>query len=317
MSESTNGPGGGEGAKVPPPSARALTRHQFDEVMRRASELAAQEVEGEGSAIDESEVFRIAREVGLDEKHVRSALGEVRSSAPMATAGGEEVTFFDRLYGPAIVRTSRVIGGTPRELGRKIDEYMVAGRLLQRVRRGPVVMQYRPSVDWMSQIARAASGTARRYYLASAKSVEVRLHQIDENNVQVEFLVDPGIQGEYAAGGVMGSIFGGGAAAIGTAGASLAVLPEVGALAVGAGVVTAVTAAVTKLTRHYYRKKWAEVLAEIEGVLDLLEMGEDLQPPPSSWRKWVERQFHGARKLLDMDGDGDPDDPWGMGGGKT
>ena len=69
------------------------------------------------------------------------------------------------------------------------------------------------------------------------------------------------------------------------------------------------TAVITAWTRSVYRKKWSEVLSEVEGVLDVLQMDEPLQPPPPSWRKWVERQFHGARRLLDMDNDGDVDEP--------
>ena len=298
------GPQGGSGG------GRSLSRHQFDEVMRRASELASRDLGDEGSGIDEAEVYRIAREVGLDEQHVRTALREVRSSVPARDLEEPAVTFFDRIYGPSTMRTSRVVEGRPADLSIRIDEFMVAGRLLQRVRRGPVVLQYRPAVDWMSQIARTASGTASRYYLASAKSVEIRLHEVDDTHTQVEFVVDPGIQSDYATSGVLGSVFGGLAAGGGVVAAMAPIFPQ--AMAVGAGVaaIGGVTIGVTRMTRHYHRKKYAEVLAEVEGVLDQLEVGEVLRPPPSSWRKWVERQFHGARKLLDLDGDGEPDEPF-------
>ena len=43
----------------------------------------------------------------------------------------------------------------------KIDEFMVAGQLLQLVRKGVSILQYRPAVDWASQIARAASSTSK------------------------------------------------------------------------------------------------------------------------------------------------------------
>ena len=60
--------------------SRGLTRAQFDEVIRRASELAARGKETDGSDLTESEVFRIAREVGLSDAHVTTALTELRAN---------------------------------------------------------------------------------------------------------------------------------------------------------------------------------------------------------------------------------------------
>ena len=64
--------------------------------------------------------------------------------------------------------------------------------LLHRVRRTPNYLQFRPAVDWISSLARAASATSQRYYVASAKSVEVRLNEAEEGRTLVEFVVDPG-----------------------------------------------------------------------------------------------------------------------------
>jgi hypothetical protein len=45
-----------------------------------------------------------------------------------------------------------------------------------------------------------------------------------------------------------------------------------------------------------------DVRTEIEGVLDTLERGASLEPPPPSWRRWVKRHFHGvARDLMGSD----------------
>jgi hypothetical protein len=51
-----------------------------------------------------------------------------------------------------------------------------------------------------------------------------------------------------------------------------------------------------------HRRKVEEVKMEVEAVLDALEAGGSLEPPPASWRRWVKRHFHGvARDLLDVD----------------
>lgn len=282
--------------KDPKPPGSELTRRQFDQVIRRAAELTVQDSDA-GGELGEAELFRIAKEVGLPEHHIRHALSEVRAGA---VSGG----VLDRLYGPSHVVASRVVPGTPEGVSENLDGFLVGGRLLHRVRRTTNYLQYRPAVDWISSLARAASATSRRYYVASAKSVEIRLEQVEEGRTLVEFVVDPGIRADWVAGGMIG----GGTGAIGSgvgAGIGLVQLgtPEfvvAGTTVVAAG---AVFWLINKATAAGHKKKWGEILAEVEGLLDALESGERLEPPPASWRKWVERQFHGARRLFEQQED--------------
>lgn len=279
------------------PPDRNLSRREFDLVIRRAAELTAQDSDS-GGDLRETDLYRIAREVGLPEDHVRRALSEVRS-------GTASTGLLDRVYGPSRVVASRVLDGTPEELARELDTFMVGGRLLQRVRRTPTYLLYRPAVDWISSLARAASATSRRYYVASSKSVEVHLTDTGEGGTLVEIEVDPGIRGDWVAGGMAGGVAGGLGGGVGT-GVGLALIsPEIMAITGGVLVGGAFFAVINKLTARAHRRKWMEVLAEVEGVLDHLETGEPLEPPPPSWRRWVERQFHGARRLLQTDEDWD------------
>lgn len=274
---------------------RSLTRREFDAVIRRAAELASSDPEAHEGALTEGELFRIAGEVGLSESHVRRALTEVRSGEAM---GGP----LDRLFGPAWVRASRVVNGDPDDLAAEIDEFLVASQLLQPVRRGVGILQYRPAVDWASQLARAASFSSRKYYIASAKSVEVRLEAIDDERTLVEFRVDPGTRGDDVA----GAVFGGGLAG-GTVGALSGVAVAAAAplaLGIAAGVAAggAVWTAIGYSVGRGHKNKLGEVRIEVEGVLDALEMGLSLEPPPASWRRWVKRHFHGvARDLMRAD----------------
>ena len=148
---------------------RSLTRVEFDAVIRRAAELSSADAEAPDAGLSEGELFRIAREVGLSEGHVRQALVEVRAGEPVVETGG----VIDRVFGPAHIRVSRVVPGTPEELGQMLDDFLVGTQLLHRVRRSATVLQYRPATDWASQMARATS--SRKYFVASSKSVEVRL----------------------------------------------------------------------------------------------------------------------------------------------
>jgi hypothetical protein len=281
--------------------SRSLTRSEFDEVIRRAAEIAASEPEGPGTGLTEQDLFRIAQEVGLPERHVRTALSQVRSSPP---TGKGPVSAF---YGPNFVVASRIVPGKRDELAPRIDEFMVAGQLLQAVRKGVSVLQYRPAVDWASQIARAASSTSRKYYVASAKRVEVRFEDVEEERTLVELEVEPGTRDDYMAGGIIGGLGGGTGAGVGVALAVAAAGPAALGVAAGIAVGSAVLGGICWVSGYYHKKRLLEVRAEMEGILDRLEQGESLQPPPSSWRRWVRRHFHGvARELL---GDADASGP--------
>lgn len=281
---------------------RSLTRHEFDAVIRRAAELASSDSEPGEGGLTEAELFRIAREVGLSERHVRRALSEVRSGR---TVGGS----LDRIFGPSFLRAVRIVPGSPRELAAKLDDFFVGTQLLQPVRRGPQVLQYRPALDWASQIARAASLTSRKYYVASAKSVEVHIEAVDEESTLVELVVEPGTRGDSIAGAVAGGGAAGIAAGVGI-GFAVVATGGVMALAIPLGVAAtgAVAGGVTYLVGASHKKKLLEVQAEVEGILDRLELRESLEPPPASWRRWVKRQFHGvARDLMRAEDEPEPE----------
>ena len=264
--------------------SRALTRPEFESVMKRATELAASDpTEGEGS-LDEAEVLRIAREVGISDAHVRQALMEVRAS-------DVPVTIVDRWFGTANIQVSRVVAGRREAVADVLDEFLVAGHLLQSVRRSDDVLLYRPAVDWLSSFARAGASMSETVYWASAKEFEVRLQQADEENVMVEFHVDAGIRGEYVVGGAVGGVAAGGGVGlgIGLVLSSLAAPPIllIPAVVAGAGLMAG---GVAWGTGWSARKKREAVRQELEGVLDALERGDELNPPPASWRRWVKRQ---------------------------
>ncbi|GMR14053.1 MAG: hypothetical protein BMS9Abin29_2283 [Gemmatimonadota bacterium] len=262
---------------------KSLTRTEFEAVMKRASELSASDSDGGEAELDEAELFRIGREVGLSDAHVRRALLEVRS----AEAGS---SLIDVWMGPRRLRASRVVPGSAERLREILDEFMVAGHLLQPIRQGTDILLYRPAVDWISHFARAGASLSERVYWASAKEVEVRLNEVEEGFTFVELVVDPGIRGDYLSGAVFGGFAAGGAASYALLlllGSLMAPpLPLITALASGGGVAAGVAA----LTGRASKKKHEEVKQELEGVLDSLERGDDLSPPPASWRRWVKRQ---------------------------
>ena len=276
-------------------SGKRLTRREFEAVIGRAAELASSDADNGDGDLSEAELFRIPGEVGLRGMHVRQALEEVRSDLAFGRP-------LDRWFGPRFIRADRVVPGNHTELCKRLDDFLVGTQLLQSVRRGSEVLLYRPAVDWASQIARAASSQSRNYYIASAKSVEVHLQRLEESRSRVEIVVDPGTRGDSVGSAV---VFGGlGGVTFGTfAGWALSTLMSV-ALAVGVGMLLggAVTSGITYLTGASAKKKLLDVKIELDDILDTLELGRSLDPPPAAWRRWVKRHFHGvARDVMRSD----------------
>ena len=60
-------------------TGKGLTRREFEAVIGRAAELSASDSGDGDGELSETELFRIAGEVGLSGVHVRQALDEVRS----------------------------------------------------------------------------------------------------------------------------------------------------------------------------------------------------------------------------------------------
>jgi len=190
-----------------------------------------------------------------------------------------------------------VVPGTPEELAHTLDDYMVSTQLLQRVRRGHAVLQYRPAADWASQVARATS--SRKYYIASAKSVEVRLDAVDADRTLVAFAIEPGTRGNDVGGAIFGGALASGAAGTFSAVGLAIVAPAAAAVAAGVALGAGLWSAIFFGTGAAHRRKVEDVRSEAEGVLDALETGTSLEPPPPAWRKWVRRHFHGvAREIL-------------------
>ena len=107
--------------------------------------------------------------------------------------------------------------------------------------------------------------------------------------------VDPGTRGDSVGGAVAGTLAG----VAGGAGATFAlvsVAPLVVAVAAGALLAAALGAGSMSWAGSSHRRRLRDVLAEVEGILDDLENGEMLEPPPPSWRQWVKRHFHGVAK---------------------
>ncbi|HEX6938992.1 MAG TPA: hypothetical protein VF158_06230 [Longimicrobiales bacterium] len=265
-------------------------------MIRRAAELYAADAEAD-ERISEEELLRIAAELGLPPRHVRQALLEL----PDAPA---DASLLDRLCGPAAVRGTRVVVRDADLTYRRLDEYLTTREYLQPVRRKVRRGWYTPAGDFVSKIARGLSRPKGRFHLARARGVALAVEPLDARSAHVRLDVDlSGRRREAVAagatgGGIVGAALGAGLAAV-AAGAGADIAGPYGAaaagmLAFGGGLCTSLAAGIA-IARAHFRKQLSSARLEVEGLLDRLERGEPLEPPPAPWRRRLRASVEGLR----------------------
>ncbi|HEX6939858.1 MAG TPA: hypothetical protein VF158_10640 [Longimicrobiales bacterium] len=253
----------------------AITRREFEVVIRRAAELYASEA-GAEERISEAELMRIAAELGLPEAHVRRALFEL--------PGRVQPTWLDHVCGTALVAVDRVVPGEAGAVAERIDAYLTTREFLRLRGRRAGRAWYAPGQDAITREARAAARGGARSYTARARQTLVGIHAVEPDRTRVRVELDLAEQrGRVFAdgvmsGGVLGALAGAGlaiatgAAATELAGQAAGILA--GALAFG-GTTTAGLAAGFALAKRGVRRRLGRARAELEGLLDRLSRGDD------------------------------------------
>ncbi len=270
-------------ARTPPD--RSITRPQLELVIRRAVELYAAQTDAD-ERLSEDEVLRIGKELGLPAAIVRQAIYE--APAPAAES------IVDRWFGAAAVSVSRAVQLPEGDVASRLEEYLATREYLVLRRRQHSLTIFEPAEDTISKMARALSRPARSWYLARSRQVVLAVRNLEEGRTHVRIDMDLGNRRrETVAEGLVG------AGAVGLAVGAIAgvsvgfglvdVLGQTAAAAAGAlaglggltGGFTAIVAAVGK----NFRRRLDAARLEVEGLLDRLERGERLEPPPAPWRR--------------------------------
>jgi len=271
---------------------RAITRRDFEAVIRRAAELSASEAEGDEESLSEAEVIRIATELGLPARHVRQALFELPEIGT-ANVGREDY------FGEPVLTGTRVVPGRADEQLRRIEDYLTTREYLQTVRRRVDRAFFMPADDAISNLARGLLRPSRRYFLARAHRVVVSVRPLEEDRAHVQIAVDLSQQRKHAvrtawtSGIVVGTVVGGAASlavALADLPTAVAVTAHITAFAAGfAGTLTVALAA----SRAAFRRALTGARFELDGLLDRAEHGQSLEPPPAPWRKRIQQKLLG------------------------
>jgi hypothetical protein len=278
--------------KAPEEPGRAIARRDLEAVIRRAVELSVQDASAD-EVLAEGEVVRIAAELGLQPQHVRQALYEL----PGLRA---QPHWAERYFGPAILTASRPVPGAPESTLRRLEDYLVTREYLQIVRRKGDQVALAPADDTISSIARGLLRSGKRHHVAKAQRVLLSVRPLDAQNAHVRIEADledkrrESVRGGLFGGGVAGLIVG----SLGAVGVDMALGPGLATtiaqtLALGGGIAASATAGIAAAGAGF-RRRMAEARMEIDGLLDRLERGDRLEPPPAPWRRRLQGRFFGG-----------------------
>jgi hypothetical protein len=271
---------------------RAIDREQFERVIRRAAELSLRDADAD-EQVSEAEVLRIASELGLPAHHVQRALFEL----PELTV---RPRWYDRYYGSPVFSVGRVVPGEAPLTLKRVEDYLVTREYLQIVRRRGENVALVPADDTISSLARTFFRSGARHHISRASRVLVSTHPLEGGSAQVRVDVDLSDERRKSAtgavwGGGVGGFLVGGLAAHLTGMATpemLGLVPEM--LAFGTGM-AGTFAAVLSGAANSFRSRIGAARMEITGLLDRLEQGDRLDPPPPPWRRRLSGKVFGDR----------------------
>lgn len=269
------------------PAPTRISRAELERVIHRAAELQFARGE-EHESLEADEVLRIAEEVGLEGRHVRQALAELRADDLLPVLPGDR-SLATRLWGEATVVESRVVPGDPEEVLERLSHFLADRESLRCVRDRPGMQVWEPASDFMSQLQRGLDFSGRGYELAKARSLRVMAQPLEEGRTLLTITADIRNQraghaagwylsfGVFGLGSALGAILGEGASA-------LVVLPAV------AGGVAAVGTIGTSRTLARRRSR---LQLTVQGLLDRAETGSSMASDKPTVRERINRFLEG------------------------
>lgn len=251
------------------PDRPTLDRTAVERVLARAAELQSAETgETPAERMTEGQLLELGREVGLSAEHLRQALAEERTRAPLAI---EEGGALERLVGPASIAATRTIRLPQGTALSQLDAWMQREEALNVMRRFDDRIVWEPRRDLMTQLRRGLDLGGRGFLLSRALTVAATVIPVDEARAIVRLDADFTSFRRQAAGtgGVIATL---GAGASGVAAAIGVMLPVavIPAVVLGAGGVYQ--------ARRRQRTLVARGHLVLEQILDRLERGELARP---------------------------------------
>jgi hypothetical protein len=187
----------------------------------------------------------------------------------------------------------------PEQARAMLEDYLVTREYLQVVRRQSATASFEPADDVVSKVARSFS-RSKKHCLAAADVVEVTVRELQPgwSHVRVK-AVYPDARKIHVGGASAGIFLLGGpvAAGAGTLVGALANGPLGDPVAIALGAATGLSvfagaaAGFWRIARNNFRKWRERTVNEANGVLDRLEKGDELRPPPAPWLRKLQAKL--------------------------
>ncbi|MBR9989070.1 MAG: hypothetical protein KFH98_04895, partial [Gemmatimonadetes bacterium] len=209
--------------------------------------------------------------------------------------------WYDRYYGPAVLSVNRAIPTRKDPALRRVEDYLVTREYLQIVRRKGDTIAFVPADDTISSVARALARSGDRHIISRASRVMVGVHSLPDDNAHVRFDVD---MSDARRDAVRGGVLFGGFVGLGTGTVAAAVtgalFPDVLGqiphfLAFGGAMAGTIAGGVSIAASRFRNRVFAAKM-ELTGLLDRLERGDRLDPPPAPWRRKLQLRLFGDRR---------------------
>jgi hypothetical protein len=144
--------------------AGRIDRAALDRIIQRAAELQTAERDI-AEHLSPAQVLALGQDVGIPDRYIRQAMLEEQTRLPDQPQTG----LWDRLAGPALVGTGRVIRGDPAVIERALLRYMEQHELLAVQRQQPGRVSWEPLGGISAAIRRstAALGPGTRPFMLS------------------------------------------------------------------------------------------------------------------------------------------------------
>jgi hypothetical protein len=245
---------------------RKLDRAALDRVLARAAELQTSPLDG-SDGLTEAEILELGKEAGMSVDVLRQAMAEerTRSAAP------DDTSIAATIIGPATVRASRVVPGTPAELLSSIDSWMQQQECLKIKRRVAGRIVWEPRNDLVGNLQRGLKLGGGEYALSRAGEVSATATAVDANRTLVA--LDAGMASYRSSLGMTTGIVGG-------LGAGASVIGAVLGIFIPVAIIPAVVVGPIALmaSRSAQAKAVDRGQLALEQLLDHLERGDHRKP---------------------------------------
>lgn len=233
-------------------------------VIRRAAELQAREAESSDEGIDENEVIRIGRELGLSTRHIHRALAEV------GTDTEAEHGFLARFYGPGFVHASRTVLGSADKVAALMERYFVEREFLQVLRRMSDRLVFTRASGVIASMGRASSKIFSRAPLLELRELTMAVQDLEEGYSHITLMAP--LRAQRTAAAATSIALGGSGTAFAAAALAIAVAPP-------AALVALPLLPASMFVGHMVHDNIVDkVQVQLESLLDRLEHGEITAP---------------------------------------